>query len=102
MDEKNYQRYELGNIDVYISDPDGLLVEGEFRKELDGSNLNACDINKVYIRVYSSPYNKDNIAMSAFIITKNSESQNIINYKLVEGELYNSILESIQDDDLCH
>ncbi|MBL1417235.1 MAG: winged helix-turn-helix transcriptional regulator [Moritella sp.] len=102
MDEKNYQRYELGNIDVYISDPDGLLVEGEFRKELDGSNLNSCDINKVYIRVYSSPYNKDNIAMSAFIITKNSESQNIINYKLVEGELYNSILESIQDDDLCH
>ncbi|QFI39437.1 winged helix family transcriptional regulator [Moritella marina ATCC 15381] len=102
MDEKNYQHYRLDNIDVYISDSDRLLVESDFRKALYASNLNSCDMNKVYIRVYSSPYNKDNIAMSAFIKTKNSESHNIINYKLVDGETYNSILDSIQDDHLCH
>lgn len=102
MDTKNYQHYELDNIDIYISDLDALLVGREFRKDLDGSNLNSCDINKVYIRVYSSPYNKNNIAMSAFIITNKSESLNVINYKLVEEELYSSIVESIAGDDLCH
>ncbi|QUM91177.1 winged helix-turn-helix domain-containing protein [Moritella sp. 36] len=102
MDIKNYQRYELDNIDIYISDLDALLVGREFRKDLDGSNLNLCDINKVYIRVYSSPYDNANIAMSAFIITNKGESLNIINYKLVEEELYSSIVESIASDDLCH
>ncbi|QUM82647.1 winged helix-turn-helix domain-containing protein [Moritella sp. 5] len=102
MDTKNYERYELDNIDIYISDLDALLVGKEFRKDLDGSNLNLCDINKVYIRVYSSPYDNANIAMSAFIITNKSESLNIVNYKLVEEELYSSIVESIAGDDLCH
>ena len=102
MDAKNYQLYKLDNMDVYMSDLDGLLVEDEFKKHLDDSNLNSCDIDKVYIRVYSSLYDKENVAMSAFIISLNSESKNIINYKLVENELYTSILESIQDDDFCH
>jgi len=102
MDTNNYQRYELDNIDIYISDLDALLVGREFRKELDRSNLNSCAINKVYIRVYSSPSDKDNIAMSAFIITNKGESLNIINYKLVEEELYSSIVESIASEGLCH
>jgi DNA-binding winged helix-turn-helix (wHTH) protein len=102
MDEKNYQLYKLDNVDVYMSDVDGLLVEDEFNKHLDNSSLNSCDIDKVYIRVYADPYDKENVAMSAFSITPSNESLNIINYKLVDNKPYTSILESIQDDEFCH
>lgn len=102
MDEKNYQLYKLDNVDVYMSDVDGLIVEDEFNKHLDNSSLNSCDIDKVYIRVYADPYDKENVAMSAFSITPSNESLNIINYKLVDNKLYTSILESIQDNEFCH